>query len=106
MKKKWWIIIVVVVLVLAVAGFNGQENDPAPSEPTQTMQSGTSEPSKEPDAKPEKKGYAVGEVGSLKNVEVSLVSVTESEGSDFFGPRKAMYSCFASLISQTIPRKS
>lgn len=88
MKKKWWIIIVVVVLVLAVAGFNGQEDDPAPSEPTQTMQSGTSVPSKEPDAEPEKKGYAVGEAGSLKNVEVTLVSVTESEGGDFFEPEE------------------
>lgn len=88
MKKKWWIIILVVVLVLAVAGFAGQEKDPTPSEPAQTMQSDTSVPSKEPSTKPEAKGYAVGEVGSLKNVEVTLVSVTESEGGDLFAPEE------------------
>lgn len=89
MEKRWSVILLVAMLLVALAGCGETQGEvggsTVPNEPTQAV---TPEVSEEPSKEPEAKGYAVGEIGTLKNVDVSLVSVTESEGSDFFEPEE------------------
>lgn len=89
MKKRWSLILLAVMLLVVLVGCGESAEDVVGSavsaQPTQTA---TPEMSEEPSEAPEAKGYAVGEAASLKNVEVTLVSVTESEGSDFFEPEE------------------
>ena len=76
--KVWHIALIVVGLIIVLAALGGGEDKP--QQVTAPQDGATSSPA------PDKDVFAVGEAAELKNVIVTLKSVTESDGSDFFKP--------------------
>lgn len=79
--------IIAVVLLIAVVAATGDSDEPKKVDsnlPAQTQQGGSQET--ENTAKEESNAFAVGETAELRDITVSMVSVTESTGSTFNTP--------------------
>ncbi|MBE5965434.1 MAG: DUF5067 domain-containing protein [Lachnospiraceae bacterium] len=85
-----FIIIGIVVIGIIGAAASGGDDDPKPAETSSNAGTNNTDPAEKPTATPtpvpEKTTFAVGETAELKDVQVTLVSVSESEGSDFNKP--------------------
>lgn len=75
----------VLILIIVVAS-SGGDDEPKRVDGTTPTQSQTAE-TEETKAKEEKTTFAVGETAELKDVQVSFLGVTESDGSDFNTPK-------------------
>lgn len=79
--------IIAVVLLIAVVAATGDSDEPKKVDsnlPAQTQQGGSQET--ENTAKEESNAFALGETAELRDITVSMVSVTESTGSTFNTP--------------------
>lgn len=82
-KKKWPIVVIAIIVVLVIAAVAGGSSD----EPKKVSSDGqTQESSKTGSTETQSQKFAVGDTAELKSVKVTLVSVTESEGSAYMKP--------------------
>ena len=81
--KLKWIIIAVIAIAVIGAAFSSGEDEPkkVSNETTDTKSKGDSTEQKE-----EKAEFAVGETAEQKGIQVTLLSATESQGSEFVTP--------------------
>lgn len=87
--KLKWIIIVVIVLGVIGALAGGDDNDvkDVTSNNQETKENGTEEKKNDEESAPEEKTeFYVGETAEQKNVQITLVNVIESSGSEFLKP--------------------
>jgi hypothetical protein len=93
-KKKQGGILKFIIIGIAVLGIIGatmsrEDEDPKPVDTPKentSNESNTPELTKDPTINPEKTTFAVGETAELKDILVTLVKISESEGSDFNMP--------------------
>lgn len=79
--------VIAIVLLIAIVAATGDSDEPKrveSNQPAQTQQSASQET--ENTVKEESNTFAVGETAELRNITVSMVSVTESTGSTFNTP--------------------
>lgn len=96
-KKKWIVIAIIVILVIAYAigddsgsesvdSSTASEAEISTESSTTTETTETEEETTEIAETEEKTEFGIGEIADIDGVQVSLLSVTESEGGDFIAP--------------------
>ena len=82
-KKKWHMIVAAIIVIIVIAAVAGGKDD----EPKKVSSDGqVQETGKTESTETQSQKFAVGDTAELKSVKVTLVSVTESEGSMFTKP--------------------
>ena len=82
-KKKWPMIVAAIIVIIVIAAVAGGKDD----EPKKVSSDGqVQETGKTESTETQSQKFAVGDTAELKSVKVTLVSVTESEGSMFTKP--------------------
>ena len=82
-KKKWPMIVAAIIVIIVIAAVAGGKDD----EPKKVSSDGqVQETGKTESTETQSQKFAVGDTPELKSVKVTLVSVTESEGSMFTKP--------------------